>query len=82
MRPLITLKAKFPTLSRSTRYRWRRSAHYKLPAPAKVIGGIEYYNADELDAWEPPPGPTAEVRTARLTPKQRPTATAAGTPTT
>jgi hypothetical protein len=70
-RPLVTLKAKFPTLSRSTRHRWRRTSRYGLPAPEKTVNGIEYYDEEKLDRWQPPAGPTAADRTARFTSRQR-----------
>jgi hypothetical protein len=70
VRQLITLKDRFPTRSRSTRYRWRRNPAYGLPAPAMNIGGIDYYHSDELDHWQPPAGPSPASRMARFASKQ------------
>ena len=56
---LVTLKDKFPHRSRSTRHRWRNNTSLGLPAPAKIIGGVAYYDEDQLDRWQPPTSPTA-----------------------
>jgi len=51
---LVTLKFKFPSVTRQTHFRWKRNPSLGLPAPAKTINGIDYFEEEKLDAWQPP----------------------------
>jgi hypothetical protein len=48
-RTLVKLGRRYPGTSRMTRWRWRRDPDFPDPV---VINGTEYYDSDELTAYE------------------------------